>query len=142
MANPSTADATLDDPTIRRVRHFSAKVACGRFLVVNVWGWRATQPSDLWAALQRGEYTEAMRSANLDAIAAAGAQADALFVAFGAEPWRKHRAAVDDAVRALVWSNDCLVPDCLGLTRDGAPRHPLYVANDCQPFEWPGVLAL
>lgn len=143
MCNPSTADARLDDPTIRRCRHFSAKVACDRFLVVDVWAWRATMPQALWAALQRGDYTDEMRAANRDALTMAGAQADVIFVAFGAEPWRRFRPSVGRALDALLaGAPDGLVPYCLGVTADGAPLRPLArgklaVRNDAEPFEWP-----
>lgn len=146
MCNPSTADSTSDDPTLRRVRHFSTRHGCDRVLVGNVWAWCATQPADLWGALPRGDYTPAMHSANLDALAAIGAQCDVLFVAFGAEPWRQHRRAVLEALRAL-WSAapDWVVPVCLGMTRDGAPLHPLArgklaVRNDAASFDWPGAI--
>lgn len=148
LCNPSTADAQQDDPTVRRMRHFTLRAGCGRMLVGNVWPLRTPYPAELWAALARGDLTDAMRSANLDALAAMAAQADALFVAFGAEPWRRHRPAVEEAVRVmLAAAPDWIVPDCLGITPDGAPLHPLArgkfaVRNDCEIFEWPGVLGL
>lgn len=148
MCNPSKADALVDDPTAGRVVHHSARVNCSRVLVGNVWALRATDPADLWAALARGEYTDEMHRANLDILTAIGAQADVVFVAFGAAPWRKHRDAVYEALRALmVGADEAIVPDCLGVTPDGAPLHPLArgkfaVRNDCQIFEWPGALVL
>lgn len=50
------------------------------------------------------------------------------------------------ALRAWL-PDDGRVPLCLGLTPDGAPLHPLArgkfaVRNDCEPFDWPGVLQL
>lgn len=124
LCNPSTADATQDDPTVRRMRHFSARAGCDRMLVGNVWGWRATRPADLWAVLRSGQYTEAMRSANLDALAAIGAQCDVFFMAFGAEPGRRYPQDVREAIDAI-WQPDCPVPLCLGTTDDGLPLHPL-----------------
>lgn len=138
LCNPSTADATSDDPTVRRIRHFSDRAGCSRVLVGNVWAWRATDPADLWLALARGDYTAAMASANLDALAAIGAQADIMFVAFGAAPMRRHPEAVQQALAAI--GRDDLT--CLGTTADGLPLHPLArgkhaVRNDAalQPWE-------
>lgn len=144
MCNPSTADAEHDDPTIRRCRHFSEKLGCGRFLVVNLWALRTPYPADLWAALGRGEYSAEMSRANLDMIVAAGAQADVRVVAFGAEPWRRYRQATERAVWALLGFDTHLPPYCLGTTADGAPLHPLArgklaVRNDAEPFEWSGL---
>lgn len=140
LCNPSTADAERDDPTVRRMRHFSDRARCSRILVGNVWGLRETYPADLWAALRAGAYTEAMRSANLDALAAIGAQCDVLFMAFGAEPGRKHPQAVREAIDAI-WNAERPVPLCLGTTDDGLPLHPLArgkhaVRNDAPLVEW------
>lgn len=140
LCNPSTADATQDDPTVRRMRHFTDRARCSRMLVGNVWGWRATQPADLWGVLRGGQYTEAMRSANLDALAAIGAQCDVLFMAFGAEPGRRYPQDVREAIDAI-WQPDRPVPLCLGTTDDGLPLHPLArgkhaVRNDAPLVEW------
>lgn len=146
LCNPSTADALADDPTAQRIVHHSARLGCDRSLVGNVWCLRTPYPADLWEALRSGRYTPAMHNANLDALAMMAAQADVFVVAFGAAPWRSHRAAVLEALR--VWlPDDGRVPECLGLTPDGAPLHPLArgkfaVRNDCPIFEWPGVLQL
>lgn len=140
LCNPSTADADHDDPTVRRMRHFTARAGCERMLVGNVWGWRATQPSALWATLAAGHYTERMAGANLDALAMIGAQCDVLFMAFGAEPGRKHPYAVRAAIDAI-WQPDRPVPLCLGRTADGLPLHPLArgkhaVRNDARLEPW------
>lgn len=47
MLNPSTADETLDDPTIRRVRSFSQREGYGSLVVVNLYAMRATDPKGL-----------------------------------------------------------------------------------------------
>lgn len=47
MLNPSTADANLDDPTIRRCINFAKRENCGSLTVVNVSAYRATSPQDI-----------------------------------------------------------------------------------------------
>ena len=146
MCNPSRANHEIDDPTAGRVMHHSLRLGCARSLVGNVWCLRTPYPADLWEALRAGRYTPEMHEANLDALAIMGAQADVFVVAFGAAPWRSHRAACLEALR--VWApTDGRVPLCLGTTDDGAPLHPLArgkfaVRNDVTPFDWPGVLQL
>ena len=148
MCNPSLADHEVDDPTAGRVVHHSARVGCERVLVGNVWALRTPYPAVLWDAIARGLYTEEMRQANLDALAQIGAQADVVFVAFGAVPWRRYRDDVYAALRAMMAAApDTIVPSCLGVTSDGAPLHPLArgklaVRNDCQIFDWPGAQTL
>ena len=47
MLNPSTADETYDDPTIRRCKDFALRAGCGVLSVVNLSPRRATDPDDL-----------------------------------------------------------------------------------------------
>src|SRR5689334_20041621 len=44
MLNPSTADATEDDPTIRRCTGFAKREGMPAIEVVNLFAWRATDP--------------------------------------------------------------------------------------------------
>lgn len=48
MLNPSTADALVDDPTIRRCVGFAKSFGCGSLRVVNLYAYRATKPAELW----------------------------------------------------------------------------------------------
>ena len=50
MLNPSTADATRDDPTIRKCLGFARVHNAGAIAVVNLWAYRATSPKDLRTA--------------------------------------------------------------------------------------------
>jgi hypothetical protein len=138
MCNPSTADASLDDQTNRRVVHHSARAGCPRSLIGNVWPLRTAFPSELFKWLGDGTYTEAMQAANLDALAMISAQADVHVVAFGA--LRSYARCVDKALDAF--SQGGRVPlYCLGTTGDGLPLHPLArgkhaVRNDATLREW------
>lgn len=140
MLNPSTADATRDDPTIRKVIGFTRRAGYARAVVVNLFAWRATDPRDLRERLAlRFEGAEGRH--NRAAIEDAAAGASAVVCAWGATPW-----AASQATRVLGWlaerarsgsaSRAPLL--CLGLTRLGAPRHPLmlaYHAHPLVPFE-------
>ena len=48
--NPSTADETLDDPTIRRCIDFAKRWGYGGLVMANLFAYRATNPSEMKAA--------------------------------------------------------------------------------------------
>ena len=50
LLNPSTADASQDDPTIRRCIGFAKRWGFGGIVVVNLYAYRATKPRDMLAA--------------------------------------------------------------------------------------------
>lgn len=119
MLNPSTADGRQDDPTIRRCVSFARREGCGSLEVVNLFAYRATQPTDMKAA------ADPVGPWNDSAIRAAVDRASVMIAAWGVHGGYRDRdteiAAITGQVRVL---------RCLGTTKDGHPRHPLYVASD------------
>ena len=125
MLNPSTADATLNDPTIRRCIGFTKAWGLGALTVVNVFGLRATDPK----ALVR--HPNPVGPANDLYIEAAIAEADIVIAAWGQSWPREHRARV-------AWVGAMLNGRAhhLGLTKSGQPMHPLYRPADCDVLPW------
>lgn len=121
MLNPSTADADVDDPTIRRCVGFSQRWGCERLVVVNLFALRATDPK----ALMR--FPDPVGPENDDAIAAAADEAERVVVAWGAHGTYRNRAA--EVTNRLAGIHNMRL-HCLGQTKQGAPRHPLYVRGD------------
>ena len=115
MLNPSTADETTNDPTIRRCAGFARSWGFASLAVVNLFALRATDPARLRAA------RDPVGCDNDRHIAAAAAAAHAVVVAWG---MHGDLHARDRDVLALLAQHR---PRCLGLTRDGHPRHPLYL---------------
>jgi hypothetical protein len=116
--NPSTADATTDDPTIRRCVRFARDWGFARLKMVNLYAYRATKPADLWLA------ADPVGPENDCTIAKVIGGSDLAVCAWGVNGTGKR---VRD-VLALVCA-----PHALGLTMHGAPRHPLYVRADTVP---------
>lgn len=140
MLNPSTADARDDDPTIRRVVSFTRREGFTQLEVVNLFAFRAAEPEDLWRAY--AEARDVVGPLN-DAIIAAGiAAADSVVLAWGAAPAsRLRRARWDRRVDAVTARIVDLRPEqgrfrCLGTSRDGHPRHPLFVRSACPLVPW------
>jgi hypothetical protein len=124
MLNPSTADATENDPTIRRCIRFARDLGCGSLLVGNPYAFRATDPRDLFKSI---EPTGGDRN---DAVLARLLSGDGIVIA----GWGNHAKPdrVADVVRLP--GADRIV--ALGLTKSGAPRHPLYVLASTTPSPW------
>jgi hypothetical protein len=117
MLNPSTADAARDDPTIRRCVGFGERWGCGGVHVVNLFALRATDPKALRA------HADPVGPEN-DEWIRRGVRGRAVVAAWGASPLAARRA------RDVLKLTDTAGVWCLGVTRDGHPRHPLYVPND------------
>lgn len=114
MLNPSTADADKDDPTIRRCIGFAKREGCGALIVVNLFAFRATKPTALLDA------EDPVGPDADDHLLTAIQHVDGPLVAAWGVWGRGHRPG---DVTAMIGKH-CV---CLGKTRDGHPRHPLYV---------------
>ena len=127
MLNPSVADAEIDDPTIRRCMGFARREGAGGIVVGNIYAFRATKPEVLWKA------ADPFGPDNDEALAhiAIGAVADDMPIvcAWGAA------AQVSNVVTAKLFSHGARCV-CLGKTKEGRPRHPLYVHSQqaLEPF--------
>lgn len=130
MLNPSTADATQDDPTIRRCISFAKSFGTEGLIVVNLFAARATLPGTL-LEMDDPEGPENHAYVTL-ACELAAAEKGKIVCAWGA-----HHIAQQMRGTVLGWIDlVSLEPVCLGYTKSGAPRHPLYVPANTklQPF--------
>ena len=123
--NPSTADATRDDPTIRRCIGFARGWGGGTLQMVNLFALRSTNPRNLLAA------DDPIGSENDDWIDRAVSEADIVVAAWG----------VHGALRGRALEIASRFPkslQVLGVTKAGMPRHPLYVASTTplRPFPY------
>lgn len=116
MLNPSTADATVNDPTVRRCMGFSVQWGFGRMYVCNLYALRSPYPEDLW------KVDDPVGPDNDGWIASTSA--DVIVCAWGVN-------ARPDRVRQVLGLLSAPAM-CLGTTKDGFPRHPLYVRGDTE----------
>lgn len=124
MLNPSTADAFADDPTIRRCINFAKREGFQWLKVMNLFAGRATKPTDLFkmddpSGPENEEHWEAARGM----VQHYGSQ---IVCAWGSNPKAKRQA------ERFLKLMDGVEVHCLGTTKDGHPKHPLYLANDTQ----------
>ena len=118
MLNPSTADSTINDPTIRRCMGFARTWGFPGLAVVNLYAWRSPSPQDLWTA------EDPVGAKNDDYLTRAAAQGGPLIAAWG------NNAKTDRVSHVLTLPGFFEVAEILGLTKQGQPRHPLYLRSD------------
>lgn len=129
--NPSTADASIDDQTVRKWRGFVRRWGGSSFSVANLFTWRATDVRELKTCVEpnRGEESEYHLRAVLS-------RADIIVPCWGSlvklDARKRPRA---DAVAAMLSSLGKPVM-CMGLTRDANPKHPMMLGYDTPLIEY------
>ncbi|MBL6813290.1 MAG: DUF1643 domain-containing protein [Luminiphilus sp.] len=124
--NPSTADAETDDPTLRRCIGFARRWGYGSLLLVNLFGLRATDPATL------SKVSDPVGPGTNRWLRRAGTESQLVVAAWGNGGQLFERAK---NVAHLIEH-----AQCLGLTVQGMPRHPLYCPKHARliPYQPPG----
>lgn len=117
--NPSTADETKDDPTIRRCITFAKAWGYAGLCMTNLFAYRATLPRVMMAS------TDPVGPDNDAHLLELAADAGVIVAAWGTNG--THRAR-DAEVRKMLPAMHCLA-----LTKDGHPGHPLYLPKTLTP---------
>jgi hypothetical protein len=125
MLNPSTADAEVLDPTVRRCIDYAFRWGYGALEVVNLFALRSPHPRDLYAA------ADPVGAANDEAILATASEVDLVVCAWGAHGAFRDRAAEVLAMLRRNGYGDRLA--YLTLTQAGHPGHPLYLRKSIEP---------
>lgn len=119
MLNPSTADGTVDDATIRKCMRFAWLWGHGGILVTNLFAWRSRHPKELLRP-----DIDPVGPENDRYLVQATKGASRVVCGWGALPFATDRAVT--IPRLLLHSG--WLPQCLGRTQSGAPKHPLMLA--------------
>lgn len=130
--NPSTADASVDDATVRKWIGFTKTWGGSRFIVGNVSPYRATDVRKLATTMQ---WLTVGRE-NERHILEMAAEADILVPCWGdrAKVPRLMHTNIDDLMSLLVGTRKPVMH--FGLTKGGDPKHPLMLgyATALQPW--------
>ena len=126
MLNPSTATEVQNDPTVERCERRARALGFDGFGVANIFAYRATDPKVMRAQ------GDPVGPGNDAAIAQLAAGVDMVICAWGTHGAHLGRGA---AVQALLRGLNRPLHH-LGLTKDGAPKHPLYIAYSQAPQIW------
>lgn len=130
--NPSTADASVDDATVRKWIGFTKRWGASRFIVGNVFAFRATDVKAL--ATADDPFGDDIGDHITDIIS----EADILVPCWGntSKVPPQLQYAFDVLMDALVSSGKQVLH--FGLTKSGDPKHPLMLGYDTQLKPWGG----
>ena len=117
LLNPSTADATVDDPTNRRGMYFAREWSYGACVFVNLFAFRTSKPAKMMKVKHPvGPHNDLY-------IKRWAKWADTIVVAWGNHGAHRNR---DANVLNILDGYDL---HTFGLTKANHPRHPLYLPN-------------
>lgn len=129
--NPSTADESKDDPTVRRCIGFAKEWGFGSLAIGNVFALRATSPKELLghrdpAGIENGAHLSALKVA-----------CDEYIMAWGAH-------SIVTTSLSLQVTKLFPNPKCLGVNKDGSPKHPLYLPKNSKRIAYihPGLMQI
>jgi hypothetical protein len=121
MLNPSTADESVLDQTLRKCMGYSKAWGYDGMLIANLYALRSTDPKGLW------KVEDPVGPINDEALKYAAARHNRLVCGWGANAKPKRVYEVVELLQN---------PMCLGVTKTGAPRHPLYLRKDAALDYW------
>jgi len=122
--NPSTADEKLDDPTIRRCIGYARNWGFGGLLMTNIFAFRATRPKDLFL------HPDPIGPENDAWLTTVAHRAGRIVVAWGTHGEKKDRDL------DMFFKLQGLEVFCFGLTKNGQPKHPLYLKKEAKLERW------
>lgn len=126
MLNPSTADASDDDPTIRKCIGFAKKYEFGGIVVRNLFNFRSKSPTDLPKQL------DPIGDDGDKAIKSLPKECALIIVAWG----NIHKLLRNRATWAIATLGTANL-FCLGINEGGSPKHPLYVPYNAPLLRFP-----
>lgn len=117
--NPSTADESSDDPTVRRLISFAGRHGFGFLILTNLYAFRATDPRELTLT------ADPIGPDNVTYLAAAAGASQCIVPCWGTHGALRSRGR--EVLGLLRRLGDIRV---FGWTKGGEPIHPLYLAYD------------
>ena len=124
--NPSKADDVEDDNTVRRLITFSQSWGFGGFYIVNLYSFIATEPEDMirWYYMRTNKMQRALFKQNMEY-----ALRYARICSMTAFCWGAGIPNEEASTRYIRTFRDAY---CFGHTKDGHPKHPLFLAGNTE----------
>lgn len=126
--NPSTASPNFDDNTLFKGRRYAVSWGFGSLLMGNAFSFRATDHKRLMKVL------DPVGPENDKHLVAMAERADLILLAYGS-PHRSLRYRGLQVGRMLAEQHAHKL-HVLELSKDGVPKHPLYLKGSLKPVPW------
>jgi hypothetical protein len=123
--NPSTADESINDATIRRLIDFSKRLGYHAMEMTNLFVFRATKPKDMFSA------SDPVGTFNDFYLSKVAERADTIVACWGSFNGIEERV---NTVTAILPADKLF---CFGVNADGNPKHPLYLPKTAQLIKYP-----
>lgn len=122
--NPSTANATSDDPTIRRVKAIAKNLGYGGVYMMNVFPYVSTDPTKIFDGV-----TPQTLHTNWEKLYFTAVKCGTVIFA-----WGNFKEVSEELTRRL----SVLFPNAkaLQINKNGSPKHPLYCKTNIQPVNF------
>lgn len=127
--NPSTADQSINDPTVSRCVRFAKEWGFRSMSMLNLFAFRAADPKVMKAD------SEPIGGENNGRCIQWFAENSGLVIA----AWGNHGSYLGRSKSVKSTLRACGLVHHLGLTKAMEPRHPLYLRSDTQPTLWKGI---
>lgn len=121
--NPSTADASKDDQTIRKVVGYARREGCGSLFMLNLFAYRSRDPKVLTVV------EDPIGPNNKQVIQATIDQSQLVLVGWGSD-----KSITSGVIQSVLPASGTYY--CLGINKDGNPKHPLYLAGNAPLLIW------
>ncbi len=127
--NPSTANPAFDDPTIRKgYWKYARRWGFGTMLMGNGFAYRATDQKRLL------EVDDPIGPENNKHLLSMAERADMILLAYGSPNPRLRYRGLD--VARMLEEKHAAKLRVLELSKDGVPKHPLYLKESLNPIPW------
>ncbi len=123
--NPSTADETTNDPTVRRCIDYASRWGFGSMCMTNLFALRATDPKVMLA------HPVPIGILNIHWLTEIAKEAGLIICAWGVHG--QHIGQAETVLEHLDRAGLRSKLHRLKKTKDGIPGHPLYLRRDLQP---------
>ena len=124
--NPSRADEVQNDPTVTRCIKYAQRWGFGGMYMLNAFALRSTDPKRLYVV----EDPVGLENDQVILEVCRLVEVTQIVACWGA------MGLYRDRQRQLSMLLNGMELHCLGLTKDGCPRHPLYLRADLEPVLW------